>query len=88
MTVVMQAFNASSWEAEAGGFLWVWGQPALQREFQDSLSYLEKPCLKTKIKNKIMKFWDKWADLDSTNKETQTQKEHLLSSPLSVNPHL
>jgi hypothetical protein len=25
---------------------WVWGQPALQSEFQDSHGYTEKPCLK------------------------------------------
>jgi hypothetical protein len=25
--------------------LWVWGQPALQSEFQDSQGYTEKPCL-------------------------------------------
>jgi hypothetical protein len=26
---------------------WVWGQPGLQSEFQDSQGYTEKPCLKT-----------------------------------------
>jgi hypothetical protein len=34
---------------------WVWGQPGLQSEFQDSQSYTEKPCLqkqKQKIKTK------------------------------------
>jgi hypothetical protein len=35
---------------------WVWGQPGLQSEFQDSQGYTEKPCLrkqnKTKQKNK------------------------------------
>jgi hypothetical protein len=25
---------------------WVWGQPVLQSEFQDSQDYTEKPCLK------------------------------------------
>jgi hypothetical protein len=34
-------------EAEAGGSLWVWGQPGLKREFQASQGYMEKPCLKT-----------------------------------------
>jgi hypothetical protein len=29
---------------------WVWGQPALQSEFQDSQRYTEKPCLKKKKK--------------------------------------
>jgi hypothetical protein len=33
---------------------WVWGQPGLQSEFQDSQGYTEKPCLekpKTKPKH-------------------------------------
>jgi hypothetical protein len=29
---------------------WVWGQPGLQSEFQDSQGYTEKPCLKKKKK--------------------------------------
>jgi hypothetical protein len=29
---------------------WVWGQSALQSEFQDSQCYTEKPCLKQKTK--------------------------------------
>jgi hypothetical protein len=44
-TLVAHAFNPSTWEAEAGGFLS--SRPAgLQSEFQDSQSYTEKPCLK------------------------------------------
>jgi hypothetical protein len=32
---------------------WVWGQPGLQSELQDSQGYTEKPCLeKTKKQNK------------------------------------
>jgi hypothetical protein len=42
---VAQAFNPSTREAEAGDF-WVWGQPGLQSELQDSQGYTEKPCLK------------------------------------------
>jgi hypothetical protein len=46
------AFNPSTWEAEAGGFLSsVQGQPGLQSEFQDSQNYTEKPCLKNKQTN-------------------------------------
>ena len=45
-----QAFNPSTWEAEIGGSLWVWGQPGLQSKFQDSQGYTEKPCLKKPIK--------------------------------------
>jgi hypothetical protein len=44
--MVAHAFNPSTWEAEAGGFL--------QSEFQDSQSYTEKPCLeKPKKKKKV-----------------------------------
>jgi hypothetical protein len=44
--VVMYAFIPYTGEAEAGRSLWVWGQPGLQRKFQDSQGYTEKPCLK------------------------------------------
>jgi hypothetical protein len=30
---------------------WIWGQPSLQSESQDSQSYTEKPCLKKPKKN-------------------------------------
>jgi hypothetical protein len=30
--------------------LWVWGQPGLQSEFQDSQGYTEKPCLEKQNK--------------------------------------
>ena len=39
-----QAFNPSTREAEAGGSLWVWGQPGLQSA--DNQDYTKKPCLK------------------------------------------
>jgi hypothetical protein len=42
--VVAHAFNPSTWEAEAGGFLSS-RPPGLQSEFQDSQDYTEKPCL-------------------------------------------
>jgi hypothetical protein len=32
---------------------WVWGQPGLQSEFQDSQGYTEKPCLKKTNKQTI-----------------------------------
>jgi hypothetical protein len=34
---------------------WVWGQPGLQSEFQDSQGYTEKPCLEKKKKRKEKK---------------------------------
>jgi hypothetical protein len=48
---VVHTFNPSIWEAEAGDF-WVRGQPGLQREFQDSQGFTEKPCLKKPKKKK------------------------------------
>ena len=49
LSVVANAFNPSTQEAEAGGFLS--SRPAWSTEFQDSQGYTEKPCLeKTKQK--------------------------------------
>ena len=49
--VVAHTFNPSTQEAESVDF-WVQGQPGLQSEFQESLGYTEKPCLKkTKKEN-------------------------------------
>ena len=47
----MHAFNPSTWEAEAGGSLWVQDQPVLQSEFWESQGYTEKLCLERQ-KNK------------------------------------
>jgi hypothetical protein len=44
--VVAHAFNPSTQEAEAGGFL------SLQSEFQDSQGYTVKPCLEKPKKKK------------------------------------
>jgi hypothetical protein len=53
--VVAHAFNPSTWETEAGGFLSS-RPPGLQSEFQDSQGYTEKTCLKkTKTKEKEKK---------------------------------
>jgi hypothetical protein len=58
--VVAHAFNPSTREAEAGGFLS--SRPAWSTKFQDSQSYTEKPCLK-KQTNK------------QTNKKTKTKQK-------------
>jgi hypothetical protein len=60
------AFNPSTWEAEAGGFLssrpawsteWVPGQPGLYRETLSHKKTKPKPKTKNKqTKNKIKKF--------------------------------
>jgi hypothetical protein len=34
---------------------WVWGQPGLQSEFQDSQGYTEKPCLEKPKTNQTIK---------------------------------
>jgi hypothetical protein len=39
---VAHAFNPRQRQAD----FWVWGQPGLQSEFQDSQGYTDKPCLK------------------------------------------
>jgi hypothetical protein len=74
--VVAHAFNPSTWETEAAA--WVQGQPGLQREFQDSQSYSEKPCLKKNNKNnkltkeklilKSLRLEDLMADRQTTNR--------------------
>jgi hypothetical protein len=52
--VVVQAFNPSPREAEAGGFLSL--RPAgLKSEFQDSQGYTEKPCLEKQNKTNKQK---------------------------------
>ena len=51
--VVAHAFNPSTREAEAGGFLS--SRPAVQSEFQDSQGYTEKPCLEKPKKEKEKK---------------------------------
>lgn len=48
----MQTYNSSALVAKAGG-LWVWNQPRLNSEFQDSLSYIARYCLKNKKKIEI-----------------------------------
>jgi hypothetical protein len=52
--LVAHTFNPSTWEAEAGGFLEFEASLVyIQREFQDSQGYTEKPCLeKPKHKTK------------------------------------
>jgi hypothetical protein len=52
--VVEHAFNSSTWEAEAGGFL-SWRPAGLQSEFQDRQAYTEKPCLETSPPQKKVK---------------------------------
>jgi hypothetical protein len=46
--------------------LWIRGQPGLQREFQDSQGYTEKPCLKKQNNHKT-----------KNNKQTENQKAKL-----------
>jgi hypothetical protein len=45
---VANAFNPSTWEAEAGEFLW--SRPDLHSELQAGLVYIVKACPKRKIK--------------------------------------
>jgi hypothetical protein len=43
-----RGFNLITWEAEAGRFLGLLGQPSLNSEFQNSQDYIEKPCVKVR----------------------------------------
>jgi hypothetical protein len=51
----MPLIPALGWQRQAD--FWVWGQPGLQSESQDSQGYTEKPCheKKQKTKNKKQK---------------------------------
>ena len=51
--VVAHAFSPGTWEA--GGSLWVPGQPGLQSEFQDSQDTQKNPVLKKKNQIKSIK---------------------------------
>ena len=54
--MVAHAFNPSTREAEAGGSLWVWGQPGLQELVPGQESKAtEKPCLEKSEKKKKLK---------------------------------
>ena len=58
MLAYWHTFNPSTQDVEAGGSLWVRGQHSLHSKFQDSQSYVVRPCLakqKTKNKNKNKK---------------------------------
>jgi hypothetical protein len=46
--MVAHTFKPSTKEVEAGRFLWVWGQPAVQSEFQDNQGYTRDPVSKKK----------------------------------------
>ena len=52
--VVVHAFNPSTWGQRQADF-WVWGQPGLRSEFQDSQGYSEKPCLEKPKPNQTKK---------------------------------
>jgi hypothetical protein len=48
--VVVHTFNPEL-EGQRQVDFWVWGQPGLQSEFQESQGYTERPCLKKKQNN-------------------------------------
>lgn len=53
LDVVAQACNPSVLEAEAGRFAWGRGQSELHSEYEDSLGYNVRFCLKKTKENKI-----------------------------------
>ena len=52
------AFNPSTREAEADGYLDVQDQSGLQSEFQDSRGYTVRLCLKQNTKGEIKTYLD------------------------------
>lgn len=50
--MVVHTFNASIWEAGAGRYLCVWGQPGLNNKFSTSQGYTVRTCLKKQNINK------------------------------------
>jgi hypothetical protein len=69
--MVAHAFNPSTLEAEAGGFL------SLQSEFQDSQGYTEKPCLekKNQTNKQQQKIKPNQTKPNKTTKPNQTNKQ-------------
>lgn len=53
-SLVAQACNPSTEEAEMGGYLQVQGHPALQSEFKTSLSFRETLSQKVKKKKNLL----------------------------------
>jgi hypothetical protein len=49
--MVVHAFNPSTQEAKTGESLWIWGQPGLQSEFQDSQGYTACPKIPKQTNN-------------------------------------
>ena len=58
---------------------WVWGQPDLQSEFQDTQGYTEKPCLKKNKKERNV--WEQAGEMAQ-----QLGALTALSKVLSSNP--
>ena len=70
--MVAYTFNPSTRETEAGGALWVWGQPGLQSDFQDNQGYTKKPFLEKQNKQKGRK--------EERKKERKKEQTKLQSS--------
>jgi hypothetical protein len=54
--VVVHAFNPTLGRQRQADF-WVWGQPGLQSEFQDSQGYTEKPFFKKQTNKQTKIFY-------------------------------
>jgi hypothetical protein len=57
--------------------LWVWGQPGLQSEFQDSQDYTRKPCLEKQQQQQQTK-----------NKKTKKKKKNKKATLFMVPLHM
>jgi hypothetical protein len=55
MVYLQPSSGGNTLEGQRQADPWVWGQPGLHSEFQDSQGYTEKPCLKNKQMNQQTK---------------------------------
>jgi hypothetical protein len=62
------------WRQRQADF-WVWGQPGLQSEFQDSQGYTEKFCLENKTKTKT-KTKQKEKKTNNTHTHRESEVKH------------
>jgi hypothetical protein len=72
--VTVHTFNPRTWEAEAGGSLWVQGQPGLQNEFQDRQGYTEKQSPKKEKQEKEKKKKEKEKEKERGGGERRGEK--------------
>ena len=84
VVVVVHIFNPSTQEVEAGGALWVQGQPDLQNKFQGRQGHTEKPCPEKLKKERKKGRKRKEGRTKERKRKRKKKKERLLSSHYSL----